>query len=47
MNRYKTPAPDGGYSTEFSQECWDVMIKDDIIRVFHEFLRNGNFEKSS
>lgn len=34
-----------GYSMVFFQACWDVL-KDNIIKVFHDFHASGKFEKS-
>lgn len=44
MCKDKAPGPDG-FSLAFFQECWDT-VKDDVMRVFHEFHLCHKFEKS-
>jgi hypothetical protein len=44
MNSDKAPGPDG-YSMAFFQACWDVL-KEDIMKVFHDFHARGKFERS-
>lgn len=43
MNSDKAPDPDG-FTMSFIQACWDV-IKDDVMKVFHDFQARGKFEK--
>jgi hypothetical protein len=40
----KAPGPDG-FSLAFFQSCWDI-IKQDVMRVFHDFHDSRNFVKS-
>jgi len=44
MNSNKAPGPNG-YSMAFFQACW-IVLKEDIMKVFHEFRTSGKFEKS-
>jgi hypothetical protein len=44
MNGDKASGPDG-YSMAFFQACW-VVLKEDIMKVFHEFHASGKFERS-
>lgn len=43
MNSDKAPDPDG-FTMSFIQACWDV-IKDDAMKVFHDFQARSKFEK--
>ena len=40
----KSPSPDG-FPMAFFQACW-VIVKSDLLGVFHHFYANGQFEKS-
>ena len=44
MNGDKAPGPDG-FSLAFFQACW-VILKADLMQVFHQFHEHGTFEKS-
>ena len=40
----KSPCPDG-FPMAFFQACW-VIVKSDLLGVFHHIYANGQFEKS-
>jgi hypothetical protein len=42
MEGDKAPGPDG-FSIAFFQVCWEV-VKEDIMKIFREFLAEGKFE---
>jgi hypothetical protein len=44
MNGDKASGPDG-FSMAFYQACW-VVLKEDIMKVLHEFHASGKFERS-
>jgi hypothetical protein len=44
LNSDKASSLDG-FSMAFFQACWDVL-KDDTMKVFHDFHAKGNFERS-
>jgi hypothetical protein len=44
MNGDKATSP-GGYSMAFIQACWFVL-KEDIMKIFHEFHASGKFKRS-
>jgi hypothetical protein len=44
LNGDKAPGSDS-YSMAFFQACWDVL-KEDIMKVFHDFHARGKFERS-
>jgi hypothetical protein len=44
MNSGKAPSPTD-YSMAFFQVCWDVL-KEDIMKVFHDFHARRKFEIS-
>ena len=44
MNKDKAPHPDG-FSMAFFQGCWS-LIKDDVMKMFHNYHAHATFEKS-
>ena len=44
MNGEIAPGPDG-FSLAFFQSCW-IILKEDLMQVFHQFHDHGTFEKS-
>lgn len=44
IKRDKAPGPDG-FSMAFFQDCWEI-VREDVMKVFHEFYERKKFEKS-
>ena len=44
MNGDKAPGPDG-FSLAFFQSCW-LILKGDIVQLFHQLHDHGTFAKS-